>query len=94
MSLPPRTSDTMIDAIALSSPCGRMSKSARNAAEKRLAVALFGPAGLIPAQRPDADPRESLLRRAKELRELAARGMSKRAFTREAERLEAQAEAM
>ena len=71
-----------------------MSKRARNAAEKRLAVALFGQDGLIPAQRPDADPKESLLRRAKELRELAARGMSKRTFTREAERLEAQAEAM
>ena len=65
-----------------------------NSSHSDFAVSLFGPEGLIPAQRPDADPRESLLRRAKELRELAARGMSKRAFTREAERLEAQAEAM
>lgn len=46
MSLPKRTADTMSDAIALSSPSGRMSKRARAAAEKRLAVALFGPNGL------------------------------------------------
>lgn len=35
--------DTMSDAIALSSPSGRMSKRARKAATDRLAVALFGP---------------------------------------------------
>lgn len=92
--LPARTSGTMVDAIALSSPCGRMSKRARKVAERRLSVALFGESGLIPAERPKADPKESLLRRAKELRELAARGMSKRAFTREAERLQAEAEAL
>ena len=93
MNLPPRTSDTMVDAIALSSPSGRMSNRARKVAERRLALALFGE-GLVPTERPKADPKESLIRRAKELRELAARGMSRRTFTREAERLEAQAEVM
>lgn len=34
--------DTMTDAIALSSPSGRMSKRARKAAEQRLCMALFG----------------------------------------------------
>jgi hypothetical protein len=37
------SADTMVDAIALSSPSGRMSKRARKAAEERLANALFGP---------------------------------------------------
>ena len=76
MSLPDRTSDTMVDALALSSPSGRMSGRARKAAVKRLSVALFGPAGLAPPERPQEDPRDALLRRARELRELAARGMS------------------
>lgn len=46
MSLPPRTLDTMSDAIAIASPNGRMSKRAKEAAEKRLSEALFGPGGL------------------------------------------------
>lgn len=40
--LPARTADTMSDAIALDSPNGRMSKRAKDAASRRLAVALFG----------------------------------------------------
>lgn len=46
---PPCSADTMSQAIALSSPSGRMSKRARCAAEQRLAKELFddlGPAGL------------------------------------------------
>ena len=35
--------DTMSDAIALSSPSGRMSKRARKAAQDRITMALFGP---------------------------------------------------
>lgn len=95
MSLPKRTPDTMSDAIALSSPSGRMSKRARKDAEKRLAVALFGDstAGLK-GERPKASSAESKLRAAKTLRELAERGMSRRKFTRGAERLEAEARAM
>ena len=92
--LPPRTGDTMSDAIALSSPSGRMSKRARREAEKRLSVALFGPSGLIPEERAQADRVECLLRSAKRLRDLAARGMKVRAYPREAARLEAEAAAL
>lgn len=40
--LPPRNADTMSEAISLDSPSGRMSKRARNAANKRHHRALFG----------------------------------------------------
>ena len=90
--LPTRTADTMSEAIALSSPSGRMSKRARRAAEQRLAVALFGPNGAtreeICGVQPQPTERERLLRQAARLRDLAARGMSPRKFTREADRLE------
>jgi hypothetical protein len=46
-----RDPDTMIDAIALSSPSGRMSKRARNAAMKRLVARLF-PADLFQTKEP------------------------------------------
>jgi hypothetical protein len=92
--LPSRTLDTMGEAIALSSPSGRMSKRARKVAERRLSTALFGEAGLAPPHVSQGDPVETLLRRARELRDLAARGMRPRAHVKEAERLEAQAEKM
>src|SRR4051812_8870771 len=41
-----RTLDTMSEAIAMSSPSGRTSQRARDAATKRLGEALFGPGGL------------------------------------------------
>lgn len=89
MPLPPRTLDTMSDAISLSSPNGRMSKRAKQAAQKALGVALFGENGLqrppLPAQPSKA---ERLRWRIRFLRDLAARGMSKRAFTKEADALE------
>lgn len=91
MSLPPRTANTMSDAIALSSPSGRMSKRARREAERRLHLALFGPGGLQPTPAPQPSQRERLLRQAARLRDLANRGMSTRRFNREADRLEAQA---
>ncbi|MDP2323281.1 MAG: hypothetical protein Q8N51_04535, partial [Gammaproteobacteria bacterium] len=56
-----------------------------------MSIALFGERGLVPTARPREDPKEALLRRAKYLRELAARGMSKLAFTREADKLEVEA---
>jgi hypothetical protein len=93
VSLPPRTADTMSDAIALSSPSGRMSKRARAAAEERLSMALFGPGGLQRAPTPQPSPVERLLAQAARLRDLAERGMSRRRFTREAERLERMAQA-
>lgn len=95
---PQRTPFSTGDAIALSSPSGRMSKRARRAAEKRLELALFGPGGLREAIRPrplSATPPAELMRRqAKRLRDLAARGMSVRKFTKEADRLEREAEGL
>lgn len=89
MALPQRTADTMSDAIAMSSPSGRMSKRAFKAASKRLHDALFGPEGL--QREPTAQPteRERLMAQAQRLRELAERGMKVRAYTKEANRLEA-----
>lgn len=84
--IPPRTADTMSEAIALSSPSGRMSKRARTAAQKRLSMALFGPGGLQPPAGlpPQPTKHECLLREAAQLRELASRGMRPRAFIRQA----------
>jgi hypothetical protein len=86
----------MAEAIALSSPSGRMSKRARLAANKRLSVALFGEGGL---QRPDRqqtnEEKAALLRqRAKDLRGYAANGFRPRVHIKEAERLEAEAAAL
>ena len=86
--LPPRTTDTMSDAIALSSPSGRMSKRARKAAEDRLGRALFGEAGLQSEPTPQPTERDRMLAQAVRLRDLAARGMNRRAYNREADRLE------
>lgn len=95
MSLPARNADTMSDAIAISSPNGRMSKRAKDEATRRLGLSLFGEN----CTREDLtgtthQPTESerLLAQAARLRELAARGMSVRKFTREAARLEAAAQ--
>lgn len=94
-TLPPRTPDTMSDAIAMSSPSGRMSKRARQAAQERLRVALFGPEGLQPrGLPPQPSKRERLLAQAQRLRDLAARGMCVRAYPKEATRLEAEAAAL
>ncbi|UYO50288.1 hypothetical protein KQX64_06860 [Rhodopseudomonas palustris] len=94
-SYPKRTADTMSEAVALSSPSGRMSQRGRAAAEKRLGAALFGDGGL---QRPGLPPQPSekqrLLEHAGRLRELANRGMRRRAFIREAEECERRAAAL
>jgi len=81
----------MSDAIAMSSPSGRMSKRARAAAERRLSLALFGPDGLQKKPTDQPSNRERLLRQAAILRGLAERGMSVKKFTKEAAKLEAQA---
>lgn len=92
MSLPPRSADTMSDAIALSSPNGRISKRAMGAAQKRLGEALFGPGGLPPRPLPpQPSKRERLLSEAKRCRNLAAGGMRPRAFIKQAEWCEAEA---
>ena len=86
-----RTFDTMSDAIALSSPSGRMSKRALAAAQKRLSMDLFGPNGLERPKCKQPTEKESLLRHAAQLRDLAARGMRPRAFIKDAVMLEAKA---
>ena len=84
----------MGEAIALSSPSGRMSGRARAAADARLRVALFGPTGHLPAVVvPQPSRRAALLHQAAELRELAARGMKPRAYRRRADELEREAAA-
>ena len=85
--------DTMAEAIALSSPSGRMSKRARKAADARLHDALFGPDGLQPGPLP-VRTADDLRQRAADLRALAARGMRPRVHLREADRLERAASAM
>jgi hypothetical protein len=89
--LPPRTADTMSMAIGMSSPNGRMSKRAQEAARKEISLALFGEGGLQRARPPQPSRKDCLLREAANLRDLAARGMKVRAFTKEANRLEAEA---
>ena len=81
---------------SLLSNTGRMSKRARKAALKREFERLFPkdlfPNGIpihqLPTQPTD---KERLLEQAKQLRELAERGMCVHKYTKEAERLEAQA---
>jgi len=93
-ALPERTASTMSDAIALSSPSGSMSKTARRAANERLRVALFGESGLQQAPVPQPAEKQRLLQQARELRDLASRGMKTKAYNRKAEELEAQAAAL
>jgi hypothetical protein len=97
-TLPERTLDTMSDAIALSSPSGRMSKRARKAAEDRLRQSLFGDSSCtredIQGTAPQPSERNKLLAQAGRLRELASRGMCVRKYTKEADRLEALAKEM
>src|SRR3990167_5968944 len=89
---PERSLDTMSEAIALSSPSGRMSERSKAAAQERLRVALFGPEGLQirgPSQPTEA---EGLRAHAARLPDLAGRGMRARAFVKEAEMLERRAQ--
>jgi len=73
------------------SPSGKVSRRARRAALRRASIELFGPGGLQAVQpKPESD-RDNMLRRAAELRSLAARGMKPRAYLKEAERLEQEA---
>ena len=81
------------DAIALSSPSGKMSKRARKAANKRLQAALF-PDGLPYPSCAQPSIRDRLLAEAKHLRELADRGMRPRAYRKRAAELEVSAAAV
>lgn len=80
------------DAIALSSPDGRMSKVARKRAEKRVREHLFGDLDFSKPAPTTQDKIVALMRRVKMLRDLAARGMGPRKHIKEAKRLEALAE--
>lgn len=87
---------TMGEAIAISSPSGRVSKRARKAAIERLRVSLFGD-GLTHAPPPTPtieQERARLMVQAKQLRDLAARGMKPRAYIKQAAALEARAVAL
>lgn len=79
----------------LLSPSGRVSKRARAAFLKREHDRLFPPGYWDePEPTPEekqAAKKQSLLDHAARLRDLAARGMSRRAFTKEADALEAEA---
>ncbi len=86
--LPTRTADTMSEAIALSSPSGRMSKAARTRAEKRLAKSLFGEGGLQRGEVPQPSEELVLRRQAIQLRGLADRGMSPKKNRAAASKLE------
>lgn len=77
---------------SLLSPNGRVSKAARKAALDREAARLFPPGSWPTRSEPTAEERrQSLLQSARNLRELADRGMTPRKFRREAERLEREA---
>ena len=89
MEMPKRTLDTMSDAIAMSSPSGRISKAASRRADKRLSLALFGPNGLPYPSCDQPSKRDIDLRYAKELRTLAKRGMCTRKYNRMADKIEA-----
>lgn len=89
--LPDRDASTMGEAIALSSPNGRMSERARSAANERLRQSLFGKDGLqkeLPEQPTEA---AALRRQATELRGIAERGMNARSYLKKAQELERQA---
>ena len=80
--------DRMSEAIALSSPNGRMSKAARFRAEKRW-VEKFG---TIPFPKlPQLSKKERILNQAKNLREIAAKGMKSKAYLKKAQALEIEA---
>ena len=77
---------------SLLSPSGRASKRAREAALQREGARLFPPGTSPELEEPTpAEQAATLLRAAANLRALAAQGMHKRLYPREAARLEAMA---
>ena len=73
------------------SPSGRISRRARDRAIRDTAAELFPPGYWESAAPSTEDIRQRLIHQARELRELAARGMGVRKHLREAERLEQEA---
>jgi len=85
--------DSMVDAIALSSPDGHMSKRARRAAQQRW-LDQYGTRPTPPHGVTLPEQALVLRRRASLLREMASRGMKPKAYPKEADKLEAQADAL
>ena len=77
----------LVEAIALTSPSGKMSKRALKAAQERLRRDLFGPGLEYPSCTQPSD-REAMLRQAQALRSLAARGLHPRRYLKRAIALE------
>jgi hypothetical protein len=86
--LPPRTSETMSEAIAMSSPSGRSSRRTAEAAKERLRQRLFGRSGLPAPSVIQPEEKEVARRQAAELRSLAERGMHPQSYLKRAEALE------
>ena len=82
----------LTDALALASPSGRISKRALKAAQKRIHDQLF-PAGYWEEinRRPQPSKAEKLLQAARQLRELAERGMNTTKYLKQALKFEAEA---
>jgi DNA repair protein RadC len=76
------------DALALASPSGRMSKRSLTAAQERIRQELFGKNGLVLPATPQPSEVEYLRRKARELRDLANRGMNPRAYAKKAQEYE------
>lgn len=70
------------------SPSGSVSAASRSKALERVSKELFGDGGLAAPTTQQPSNVEVLLRQAKELRDLAARGMKPRAYLKKAEELE------
>lgn len=80
---------------SMMSPSGHISARARRAALERARVELFGKGGLPwPKGPPQPSEVDYLRRQARELSELAARGMKPRAYAKKAAELRAQADAL
>ena len=73
------------------SPSGHVSGKSRSAAQERVRQELFGKGGLRRPEPVQPGERESLLRQARELRDLASRGMHPRSYLKKAEELEKKA---
>ncbi len=85
--------DAMLEAIAISSPSGHISKRALREAQERIRQSLFGD-GLAWPRYPEPPKSVTLRRQATELRGLAERGMKTRAYLKRAIALEAEANAL
>lgn len=85
--LPKPTSSTMSEAIAMSSPNGRMSKRAKDRTTKRLGKALFGDWTPGVRHEPKIAKRISDLYHVLRLMELVNRGMKPRKYPKEIDRI-------